>query len=125
MSSDDAGALVHQALRLSHQAADDAVDAIRTAERGLESARMIPDGAVQAAAQAALKSARHGRRVAHDAIAVADRTYQSVIELPESALEGAQEALKLAIYARKLMRHVGEESEAVQAALEAWDADGR
>ena len=118
MSSDDAGALVHKALRLSHQAADEVVDAIRTAERDLERARMIPDGAVQAAAQAALKSARHGRRVAHDAIAVADRTYQTVIERPEAALEGAQEALKLAIYASRRMRHVGEESEAVQEMLE-------
>ena len=123
MSSDDAGAFVRKALQLAHQAADGAIEVSRTAEQHLERVRVVPDGAVQAAAPAALKSARHAGRIAYDAVAVADRAYQSVAEGSPSALEAAQEAVKLAMYACRLVRHVGEENEAVQEKLEEWEAD--
>jgi len=122
VSSDDAGALVRKALQLSHLAADGAADAIRGAERDLERARGVAAPAVQAAAQEAVVSARHAEGIARDAIVTADRAYQVTVEEPGVALPVAQRALKLSIYARKLVRHVSDKSEAVQAALE--EAEG-
>ncbi len=67
-------------------------------------------------------SARHAEGIARDAIVTADRAYQVTVEEPGVALPVAQRALKLSIYARKLVRHVSDKSEAVQAALE--EAEG-